>query len=461
MGKLKLSPNLFLEVNELQKMLSFVKEDGYKTVFKHMIQNFGISRNGGDMFKVSHKADTDGVIVINTGIAIDSDLNVITLKENKEIELPFATGKRWIIISYATTNNEEGTVSISTQGNLIGTNTKFLSVLRGQPNFPTKVSFTSSYNIDEYEVVEIISDTEATIVGSFVEENNLKYQVIGTFTPGFQPNDEDKKIYEYDYCNIEIIESEDKPEVGENKFVIASVQFVDGKINVKDERNDFFNYEAEDVIGDTIINNNPFVSLLKTKLVDNHWLDFTVEWGYSVHSVDITSTSKTNIIEIIDGGSNYIPNTNIPDNVFNRWKLLNRKNMVGVEIDYNVRNFLYVPSSVSSLITGEGDELVIIPNANNIEIEIKLLGTNYDDDTRTYFQYALANKKSKFCIPIEYLDTQVELKYRLINKESNSTVLQDFAITQFENINGEIETLGNSSFSVNITEPEENERNYS
>lgn len=460
MGKLKLSPNLFLEVNELQKMLSFIKEDGYKTVFKHMIQNFGISRSSGDMFKVSHKVDTDGIIVINTGIAIDADLNIITLKENKEIEIPYATAKKWVVISYSTTNDEEGTVSVSTKGNLIGSNTKFLSVLRGQPNFPTKVSFTSSHNIDEYEVVEIISDTEATIVGSFVEENNLKYQVIGTFTPGFQPNDEYKKIYEYDSCNIEIIESEDRPEVGENKFVIASVQFVNNEINVKDERSDFFNHKVEDVIGDTIINNNPFVSLLKTKLIDNHWLDFTVEWGYSIRSLDVTSTSRTNIIKIIDGGSNYISNTNIPDNIFNGWRLLNRKNMMSVEIEYNIRNFLYIPSSVSSLITEEEDELIIIPNANNIEIEIKLSGSHYNDD-RIYLQYALANKKSKFCIPIEYLDTLIKLKYRLINKENNSTIFQDFAITQFENINGEMETLGNSSFSVNIPEPEENKRNYS
>ena len=49
----------------------------------------------------------------------------------------------------------------------------------------------------------------------------------------------------------------------------------------------------------------------------------------------------------------------------------------------------------------------------------------------------------------------------MIDEENKTTTFQDFAVTQFENINKEKETLGDSSFSINVPEPEEVKRNYS
>ena len=150
MSKLKLSPNLFLEVNELSRLVKFLSDDGYKLIFKNLFSSFGIARGqNSDYFKVSYKEGSDNVIVVNSGIAIDENVNIIVLKNNKEIELPSIVEynkKYWVVISHATTNDEEGTVSVSEIGNLRGNGTSFLSVLRGQPNFPTKIKFTSSKN---------------------------------------------------------------------------------------------------------------------------------------------------------------------------------------------------------------------------------------------------------------------------------------------------------------------------
>lgn len=459
MSRLKLSPNLFMEVNELNRLIDFLDNNGYKLIIKQLVKEYGIAQNvDNTMFKVSHKLGTDNVVTINSGIAIDSNINIINLERDMDITVPYTTNKQWLAVSYATTNNEVGVVNISAQGNLSGNGTKFLSVLRGQPNFPTKVKFLSDKNKEEYEVVDVTSDTEATISGVFVEEKDVKYQVIGTFTPGFQPNDEDKMIYEYDSCLIHLIDSVEKPDVDENTFIIACVEFENG-LNVVDERIEFFNTNVKN--SDTIVN-NPLVSLNRTKLLNERILDLQFEWGYQINKYEFINTSNSNIINIYDGSNNYISDTNIPDGIFNGWKLLNRKNMVSVNIDYNKANSLYLSGVSSTLITGERDNLIVIPNVKDIEVEVKLSGTNYDEDTPNYyFTFSILNYKSHFHIPVEYLDTFIELKYRMIDNNDKTTIFQDFAITQFENINKEKETLGNSSFAIYINEPQESKRNYS
>ena len=134
---------------------------------------------------------------------------------------------RWLVLSRDVKNIETGTVTINTDGSLSGIGTEFTKVLRGQPNFPTKVKFGSTLNSGEYEVVSVASDTSAILAGSFVNENNLKYSVIGTFTPGFQPLADNKMIYEYDSYNIRIVDSADKPSLSANEFIIAGISFDD------------------------------------------------------------------------------------------------------------------------------------------------------------------------------------------------------------------------------------------
>lgn len=45
MSKLKLSPNLFLEVAELENFRRLMVDEGYKAVFKSMVKNFGNRRD--------------------------------------------------------------------------------------------------------------------------------------------------------------------------------------------------------------------------------------------------------------------------------------------------------------------------------------------------------------------------------------------------------------------------------
>lgn len=377
MSKLKISPNLFLEVNELNKLVQFLGEDGYKPLLKHLTKSFGIAQNENNTyFKVSRKNEAQNIVIINAGVAFDPNLNRILLLEDKELEIPNTGNNQWILISYASTNNEEGTVNISAQGALSGVGTKFTSVLRGQPNFPTKVKFDSSINTEEYEVVDVASDTVATLVGSFAAEQGLKYQVVGTFTPGFQPNDEDKTIYEYDSCRIDIVESEDRPELTEGQYIIAKVSYVNDVISVSDERiRNLFNYEAkinEDINTDTL-QSDPFVALRQTTVRSERMLDIQFEWGYTINRFEFVTSADRNTFNIITGSSKYISSNKIPDGIFKGWLLVNRKNMVSVIIDDNASNALYITKLNPLMITDEGDdEFVVVPNVKDIEVEVTL-----------------------------------------------------------------------------------------
>ena len=463
MGKLKISSNLFLEVAELERFRKFIEDDGYKVFVKYLTKSFGIAQNSDNtLFKVSVKSGSSDTITVNAGVAFDSDLNIIFLKEDKEIQVENTGVKKWVVLSYASTNDEEGTVSISNQGVLSGNGTKFTDVLRGQPNFPTKITFTSSKNTTEYEVVEINSDTEAVLSGSFTAENDLKYQVVGTFTPGFQPDDDEKKIYEYDSCEIEVVESEDEPTLTDGQFLLASINFSSDVMSVVDERSSYM-FNSENVYANTTgIAENPFTALRSTTLKSDRILDVQFEWGYKVQRYEMLNTSLNNIFNILSGESKYIPSgTKIPDNVFASWRLVNRKNMTYVTIDSNQDSNLYISKFNSELITNTDDDFVIIPPYQEIEIEAALSGTNYDeDDTNYMFKFSIENLKSRFIIPLEYLDTLVSLRYRM-KSGTETTKFQNFAITQFTNVDGNAETLGNSSFEVNIAEPVEKVRNYS
>lgn len=464
MGKLKISPNLFLEVAEINRFRKFIEDDGYKVFLKYLIKSGGIAQDRDNtFFRVSQKPNSSNEITINPGIAFDNDLNIISLKEAVDFPITNSGIKQWVILSHSVTSDEEGTVSVSNQGVLSGNNTKFTEVLRGQPNFPTRVKFNSSHNISEYEVVEVNSDTEALLSGDFQAESGLKYQVIGTFTPGFQPDDEDRLIYEYDACSIEIREAEDRPTIEDGQFILASVDFSSGTMVISDERSShIFNQETPSYDNINGISVNPFVALRSVKLKSN-FLDANFEWGYSVQSYEMSNTSSGNVFSIVSGDSKYSPEKNgvIIDNVFAGWRLVNRKNMRWAMIDKNEGNQLYLSIFDSRLITGSGDDFVIVPAYGELEVRARLSGTNYDSDTADYvFKFSSENANGHFLLPIEYLDTTVSLRYRMKNS-SETTAFQNFATTAFKNINNVDEILGASDFKINIEEPSEILRNYS
>lgn len=479
MSKLKFSANLFLEVNELQRFHKFLADDGWKRMMRLVTKRFGIIENDNNsFFKVTKRSNSNSTIVINAGIAFNSNLDAIVLSNALEMTVANTGTPRWIILSRGVTNEEQGTVSIKSDGSLSGVNTEFTKVLRGQPNFPTKVKFNSTKNSEEYEVVSVISDTSALLSGSFVDQSEMKYSVIGTFTPGFQPAEDDKLIYEYDSYNINIIDSTSKPNVSDDEYILAMINYDGtGAMNIIDERiNYMFNnpYAQSDTTIDEFI--NPLTNLLKAKIIGGTAvnsvateLELIMEHGYIVTKHELTVTSTTNVFNILAGQSNYFGTNSIPDGTFAGWLLVNRNNMKSAIIDDNTNKSLYISSLDTSIISDDND-FIIVPNCNEIEYEI-IVSNNVNSPSIPFFvKNSIVNPYTRARIyvyyPINTSDNDkvtIQIKYRLITDDGKRYPFKALAITQFDNINDQKETLSNGSFDINIADvkPEAKQRNYS
>lgn len=482
MSRLKFSSNLFLEVNELQRFNKFLEEDGWKRAMKAISKNFGIVENASNSyFKVTARSGSNSVIVINAGIAFDSNMDAIVMTDDLELSVGNTGSNRWVILSRAVTNEEQGTVSINSDGSLSGIGTEFTKVLRGQPNFPVKVKFNSTSNNGEYEVVSVTSDTSALLSGSFVNQSNIKYSVVGTFTPGFQPTEDNKMIYEYDSYNIEVVDSEDRPAVSEDEFILAMISFdASGSMNVSDERIRYMFNNPYTQSDESDNSTDPLVSLLSTGVVGGiHAVgsaaaefELIMEHGYTVTKHELLTTSTSNTFNIISGQSNFLGTGNIPDGMFRGWLLVNRANMKYALIDDNSNKSLYISNLDTSIILDSGNDFIIVPNCNEIEYEVTVSNNVDRPNIPFYFRSSIWNLYTRAKVhafypsnDVDNFDNQVTItiKYRLMDNSGNQQPFSNLAIAQFENVNGQTETLSESSFVVDLTtiEPEAKQRNYS
>lgn len=483
MSRLKFSENLFLEVNELQRLVKFLSDDGYKLAMKSLSKSFGIVENTGNTyFKVTSKAGTANSVVINPGIAFTTSMDAIVMDTALEMQITNTGMNRWLVLARDVKNTEIGTVSVNIDGSLSGIGTEFTKVLRGQPNFPTKVRFNSSVNTGEYEVVNVISDTSALLSGSFVNESGMKYEVIGTFTPGFQPLDVNKAIYEYDSYNIRIVDSADKPTVSSDEFIIAGITFDSaGGMNISDERiySMFNNPYVQQGGSDEAASKNPLASLLSVAAIGginavntiSVDLELIIEHGYTITKYELVTTSTSNSFNIISGSSNYLGIGNIPDGMFNGWLLVNRTNMKYAKIDSNTNKSLFISNFDTSMISDNNNDFIVVPNFLEMEYEVKLSSNINMPSKPFYFRASIWNITERLRVYAFFPSTSdtmeneitVSIGYRMLDNSGKQFPFANLAIAQFTNMEGQSETLSESSFVVNLAniEPQAKQRNYS
>lgn len=483
MSRLKFSENLFLEVNELQRLVKFLADDGYKLAMKSLSKSFGIVENSGNTyFKVTNKAGTSNVVVINPGVAFTTQMDAIVMENALEMQILNTGVNRWLVLSIAVKNTEAGTVTINTDGSLSGIGTEFTKVLRGQPNFPTKVKFESNQNSGEYEVVSVVSDTSAVLSGSFVNETGLQYSVIGTFTPGFQPLEANKLIYEYDSYNIRIVDSADKPSLSADEFIIAGVSFDDaGGMNITDERiySMFNNPYVQQGSSSDAASKNPLASLLSVAAVGginavntiSVDLELIVEHGYTISKFELVTTSTSNSFNILSGSSNYLGTGNVLDGLFNGWLLVNRTNMKYAKIDSNSNKSLFISNLDTSMILDNNNDFVVVPNFLEMEYEVKVSSNVNLPAKPFYFRASIWNISERMRVYAFFPSVSdaftdeitISIGYRMLDNSGKQFPFANLAIAQFTNINGIAETLSGSSFVVNLAdiEPQAKQRNYS
>lgn len=444
MSRLNISENLFLDVNELNHLVRFIKEEGYKRLFKQIVKKYGVVRNtANNNFLVTKVDDTH--VSVHSGIAFDENLNAILLNENLTIEL--ASGiEHYICIRYAESHIEEGVVSISPNGDLVGIGTKFTDVLRGQPNFPTKVKFESGVNVYEYEVVSVLSDTNAILSGDFVSESNLKYSVVGTFTPGALISEDKVQIYSYDSCEIFIVDGDTLtvPTLDDNEYFIAKITYSGNELLVTDfrSRNIFkitggnssepsLQFITTPYVNVGVVNPTSVERIYMpsgTNIVSS--IEFLIEFSYFIQSFSISGNTFT-----INSGSSYKYETigSVPNGTFNGSMLYNKTTGSKVLItEFNAG----VCTLNSEIQVSQNDEIYIIPNANEIEIEIINLQDSFNvpthyiknvEDCKAFLQLNFAqysqnqnNSQQQDERGISVINPQVIIKYRLITEDGVS-----------------------------------------
>ena len=139
------------------------------------------------------------------------------------------------------------------------------------------------------------------------------------------------------------------------------------------------------------------------------------------------------------------------------------------KIDSNIGGNLYISDFDAEIIDKNTNDFVIVPNFTEIEYEVKLNNGTIRPSVPFYFRESIANLNSRIRVYALFPsfggadNITISIHYRFIDNSGKRYAFQDLAVAPYVNVNGERETLANSSFSVDIAsiEPEAEQRNYS
>ena len=392
MGYRKNSVNLFLEKTELNKEKDFIDSLGWRKFLLANSLKFGLIKEQYFDDELNN-AFTNGQITQGSSLSLDYAA-IFGIDSNGDFIISDAgnldsiadSAWYWLKIKYTTSNLEKGTVSIDVNGNLTGVGTDFLSSLRGQPNFPTRISFPdSSLNTLEYDVLEVISDTVAVLDNqTFVNESTIKYSIIGTFTPACIPTENDKNIFVYDSCEISLVAEtvfNTKPTYVEGEeFFLARVKSTGSVLTIQDKRTDIWKTKADFFSQNIKTSFIPLFGVEKLKYDSAiSTLDSNIVYfGFTFRSSNYTVNSNLNILSIIGGrGGKFKSVLNFTDGDFDGWRVYTSEGTystikssvkVGGQINLYL-DFLNIDDySSDGGATFTNEEVIITPDCEEIEI---------------------------------------------------------------------------------------------
>jgi microcystin-dependent protein len=407
MSNIKASPNLFIGVAEFNRLQKFLQDDGYVQKLKFNTKLPGIVHIREDSnlnnFKVS-PGTTSGKIKIGSSAlgdnyAIDIDGNVLTLPYTDDITIPVQGIYYWVGIRYLSENIEKGTVNIAADGTLTGTNTKFTEVLRGVPDHPAVIEFVDELNnTAQYQVVRVINDENAILSsGSFTPETDLRYKVVGTFTPGVTIDPSNQFIFNYDSCEIIFdaeVSSNTRPNITgldvDRKFYLARVHWDGATLTVEDRRRDYWETRSEWLSNQI----KPYKGIwipgpesvkydLPTTTRDVNLVTFG--WGF--RSTNWTIDPSTRIITINGGEGGWARTTEpVGSGNFNGHRIYNSNGGYSIITSQSKAGGTQINCVLDSFDLEDwtpGEEIVVVPDTEEIEIRVRGNADGVDD---LYFQ---------------------------------------------------------------------------
>lgn len=442
MSKLKIVTNQHLGKQELLHQTRFLDAEGYRRALLQNSATFGLLRLSTDPalnnFKIELGTNAQTVKLTTLSSALDRD--GLLLQAEPFDNLLIADNGNWnyLFAEYQSSNAEAGRVAVAADGTLTGNGTSFLSCLRGGSDYPSKVAFIgATANVQEYEVVEVVSDTVAVLYGNLVSEANLRFGVVGTFSPGAVPPATDRMIYEYDSCRITVTaEIPDPAHAGlfmaplllaGKQFMLARVKVVQGNLVIEDLRSDFY----RTVTGRA----TSFVPTVDNTLIGTE----SVQWeaptseqtrnlvtiGFGFRSTNWTINTNLRQITVASGsGGTFKTSDAVTNNCFNGWRvyshLLGTYRRVVATVKSGSQFNLVLDVLRTSDFTA-GDTLSIVPDVETVEINAYSKNSPYQHLFRDVFPIHPGKAQIRLLAYSE--DAQYGLYYRYLNHGHKS----DFA----------------------------------
>ena len=398
MSYLKTAPDLFLEKQELDRMKKFLDDDGFRN---HLIQNslkFGlIDKQFNNESNTVQEQFTNALVTEDTGLtikhneikAIDKLGRLIYRPQTIQIVIPATGFWYWLKIAYVASVYELGTWAIDSSGNVTGTNGEALTILRGMPNFPSRVKFVdSSLNTQEYDVLEVIDDNNFILngsYGSFNAETDLTLAVVGTFTEGSVPSSQDKYPFQYDSCMFyTILESvlNTPPALTDGyEFLIARVKNDGVSIVVQDKRNSIWTTKSNFRLSKVDTNANPLLGIESVKFDHTYSTKdrnkVFLSWAF--RSSNYSVNTNLNIVTLNSGtGGKFKDVTYFTDGDFDGWRIYTSEGKY-IRIVSSIKTGgqinLYVDKLDVDLFSSDGgttftnEEISIVPDSEKIELK--------------------------------------------------------------------------------------------
>lgn len=416
MSYLKINEELFLEKAELNRFEQGVRDNGFAFDKKMDTAIWGIIRNkfydpNFDFLKIVDTANPDKFRIQN-GFAYDIDrLTIKWTKGDTDIVIPTSNQKYWIRISHEYSNTEEGYVSVggANKSLINGIGTKFTEILRGQPNFPSKIRFTNSqYYTLEYEILEVIDDNNVLVQGIFnTLETDLQIVVVGTFTPGVQVLATHKDIFMYDNCKMELILDNGftPPVVAGKEFILGSVFYDNSGILIEDYRwnfvhEDFTHRKVDDI--STIDKLVGVESVKKIGVANTDSYVYIVNFDFKFNITGEVQNNFNSTIHINNGyGGVWNGTSEFVDGDFDNWRYYYTDGNYSTILKSYINQGTIV-LIVDSVRLNSGVGLCVTPNCEDIKILVKMMN---------------ADESLTLCTRTEYFPINCTTPTIMINKD--------------------------------------------
>lgn len=463
MSELKISPNLFLEQQELNRWKKFTDTDGFRAMLLLNSNTYGLVRKNNEPFLNGLiQEDTSLTVKINAIKAIDSNGKLISYPAINNLAIPADSNWYWVKIAYQTTKEENGTFSIDSKGNLVCTSSdaELLTIIRGQPNYPSRITFTNAVNnIIEYDVLEVIDDNNAVLQGSFTAESGLKLAVVGTFTQGYTPLTSEKYIFQYDSCLMTLVSSNtiDPPTHTTGlEFIIGRAKNNGVSLKIEDRRNEIFQTEASYFQKFIETNGNPLIGVEQINYDDplSPKVQNLVQIAWAFTATSYSVNLKLNTITINGGSGGLFKTSNFgtefTDGDFDGWRVyvangkyfkVQSSSKVASNIELIMDNlssdsFFSDFDSSASII----QSLIVTPDAEEIEIIATPDPTASSPINNKKFTFPINESYGRIPLNV-YASTNtlynIKYRYKHLKEYSSAFILPDDAVgyyseTQFD-----------------------------